>query len=193
MRHIFLVLPLCFLSLACSAIRRPTASFRSMAVQNVDSEGFTMNFDLMLNNPNAVSLPLSNADYKLSFAGIKVLDGQAKPEGSIPANGSLALQLPVKVTYENLLAAEQAIASGNAKIPYAFDGGLSVGGGGGGQMLLGQSARVPLNYSGTLDLSEILSRSRAALTSPAARKLAAKALGSFLFTVSRNDLSLART
>ena len=71
------------------------------------------------------ALPLAAADYKLGLGGVNVLDGKAKPAGSVPANGSRSVTLPVSVTYENLLSAEQAIRAGGGDVPYDLDGGLS--------------------------------------------------------------------
>src|SRR5215217_2718639 len=50
------------------------------------------------------------------------------------------------VTFENVLAAESALAKGDLNLPYTLEGGLDVG----GPKLLGQGARVPLKYEGVL-------------------------------------------
>ncbi len=177
--RIYFALVLAMVSVGCSTlgIKEPTATFNAMNVANVTPQGFTMNFDMSLNNPNSMELPLSNADYKLGVGGVNILEGKAKPTGSLPANGSLPLTLPVTVTFENLLAAEKALAKGGAEIPYSFDGGLEVGG---GQMLLGQSKRIPLKYSGTLNLRDILKDPQVLMQSEAAKKLAQRVLGGFL-------------
>lgn len=177
LRSFLLALPLCLLSLACTAIQRPTASFKSMFVGDVTAQGLTMKFNLDLANPNAMALPLSDADYRLALGGVQVLEGKATPAGSIPANGTLPVVLPVTLTYENLLAAQDAIRKGGGDVPYTLDGGLSVGG---GNALLGQSVRVPLQFTGTLPLKQVLNDPRLLLQSAAARKLAEQALGGFL-------------
>jgi hypothetical protein len=68
-------------------MQKPTAVVTGMAVKGVDANGFTMNFDIDIKNPNSMALPLTTADYKLGLAEISVLNGKAKPEGSIPAGG----------------------------------------------------------------------------------------------------------
>jgi len=141
----------------------------------VDANGFTMNFSVDLKNPNTMALPLTAADYKLGLAGMNVLDGKAKPEGSIPAGGSKSIVLPVTMTYENLLAAEQGIIKSGGNVPYVLDGGLSLNT---GTPLLG-NIRVPLQYNGTLPLKEILNDPQAVMQNPAAQKLAKELLGSF--------------
>src|SRR5947207_1729298 len=109
---LLLGLILCIVSTGCSSLtnlQRPSAAVTGMNLGTVDERGFTMNFDVNLSNPNSVALPLAAADYKLGLGGVNVLDGKAKPSGSLPANGSLAVTLPVSVTFEHLLSAEQAI------------------------------------------------------------------------------------
>lgn len=169
------VLILALFCVGCSAIniQKPTAAVTGMAVKDVNPTGFTMNFDVDVKNPNSVELPLSAADYKLGLGGINVLDGKARPKGAIPANGSKSLSLPVTLTYENLLAAEQAIVKSGGNVPYAFDGGLTMNA---GTPVFGD-VHVPLQYSGTLALKEILNNPRVLLQSPAAQKLAKQLLG----------------
>jgi LEA14-like dessication related protein len=172
-RPVLLLAVLCGGCSSLTHLQRPTASVAGMSVGNVDAQGFTMNFDVDLKNPNSVALPLATADYKLGLGGVQVLDGKAKPAGGVTANGSRSVTLPVSVTYEHLLSAEQAIRAGNGDVPYDLDAGLSFDT---GNPLLG-TLRVPLRHSGTLPLREVLSDPQALLKSEAARKLAAEVLG----------------
>src|SRR6185312_7061855 len=103
------------------------------------------------------------------------LDGKAKPPGSIPANGTLGVTLPVTVAFDNLLKAEQAIRDSGGNVPFDLGGGLSFETG----SPLAPSIRVPVHYSGTLPLKRILSDPEALLQSPAAKRLAAAVLGHF--------------
>lgn len=165
----------------CSSIKQPTATFQSMNVTGLTAEGFTMAFDVNVQNPNAVALPISQANYKVGFAGVNVLEGKAKPDATLPANGSVPVKLPVNITFENLLAAEKAIVNGGGKLPYAFTGDLAFNAGDSGNALskaLGQSPSVPLKYEGTLDVKQLLSDPKV-LTSPAAKKLASQLMTSF--------------
>ncbi len=165
---------LCLFAVGCSAlnVQKPTAAVTGMAVQDVTATGFTMDFGVDLANPNAVALPLTTADYKVGLAGATVADGKATPEGTIPAKGTRSVTVPVTLTYEQLLAAEQAIVAGGGTVPYALDGGLSFGTKG----LFGD-VRVPVSYQGTLDVKQIVNHPQAVMQSPAARKLAQDLLG----------------
>jgi LEA14-like dessication related protein len=164
-------------SIGCSAmnLQTPTAAVTGMAVQNVNAAGFTMNFDVDVKNPNSIELPIGAADYKLGLSGQTIVDGKASPEGSVAAGGSRHVTLPVTLTYENLLAAEQAIVKGGGNIPYSLDAGLSFNS---GIPILGV-LRVPLQYNGSLPLKEILTNPQAMMQNPAAQKLAKQLLGSF--------------
>lgn len=175
MRSIAFIVLLAFCGVGCSAlnVQKPTGTITGMNVKSIDASGFTMNFDVDLKNPNTVALPLTAADYKLGLGGVNVVEGKAKPEGTIPAGGSKTVSLPVTLTYENLLAAENAILKGGGDVPYSLDGGLAVDA---GMPMLGE-LRVPLQYSGTLKLKEILNNPQAIMQNPAAQKLAKQLIG----------------
>jgi LEA14-like dessication related protein len=173
------LLPICLLSLACSSVQKPTASLRSADVGAITAEGFTANFDLDVHNPNSFALPLTNADYGLSLGGVKVVNDTVKPEGSIPAGGSRAVTIPVRLSFQDLLKAEEAIRAGGGDVPYELDGSLGFTGGG-GIAALGIPTKLPLRYSGTLPLRKVLADPMVLLNSPAARRLAGKGLESLL-------------
>ena len=181
LRTAAVLLPIVFLSLACSSVKQPTASFKSMNVTDVTPQGFTMAFDLDVANPNPVALPISAADYKIGLAGVNVLDGKANPSGTIPANGSIPLKLPVTLTYENLLSAEKAIVNGGGKIPYAFNGSMKFDAGKDSNPLMQAlgGVSVPLKYEGTLDVKSLVQNPQALMNSPAAKKLAQQLVTSF--------------
>ena len=170
----FAVLPFMMLSLACSAlsVKQPTATFKSANVTDITAQGFTMAFDLNVQNPNAVALPISKADYKLGLGGVNVLEGKAKPDGTLPANGNLDVKLPVTVTFENLLAAEKAIVSGGGNLPYALTGSLGFDAGSGLSSVIPVS--VPLKYEGSLNVNKLLQEPQLLMNSPAAKKLASQ-------------------
>lgn len=175
MTRILAMLFVTICGVGCSALKlqNPTAAVTGMAVRGVDANGFTMNFDVQLQNPNSVALPLAGADYKLALSGTDVVQGKASPSGSIPANGSTTVTLPVMLTYENLLTAEQGIVKSGGDVPYAFDGGLSFDT---GTPIIGV-LHVPVRYSGTLPLRDVLNNPQALLQNPAAQRLAKQLVG----------------
>jgi LEA14-like dessication related protein len=174
------LLPACLVSLACSSVQKPTASLKSADIANVSATGFTVNFDLDVANPNAFALPLTDAEYGLSVGGAKLVDNnKVSPGGSIPAKGSTGVTIPVRLTFEDLLKAEQAIRAGGGDVPYEFDGALGFSGSG-GLASLGVPNRIPLRYSGTLPLRKVFAEPSVLMNSPAARRLAGKGLESLL-------------
>ena len=175
---IWILICISFITTGCSAlnIQKPTATVTRMAVNSVDANGFTMTFDVRVDNPNSVALPIAGADYKLALAAVDVLAGKGTPQGSIPAGGSLVVSLPVTLTYENLLAAEQGIVKSGGDVPYALDGGLSFDS---GVPVIGK-LRAGLQNSGTLPLKDVLRNPQAILQNPAAQKLAKELVGRLL-------------
>jgi LEA14-like dessication related protein len=173
------LLPLCLLSLACSAVQQPTASLNSADIGAVTTDGFTVNFDLGVNNPNAFELPLTDADYALSLGGVRVIDDDVSPGGSIPAGGTGNVVVPVRLSFDSLLKAQRAITESGGDVPYAFEGALGFKSAG-GLAALGIPNRIPLRFSGTLPLRRLLADPQVLLNSPAARKLAQRGLESLL-------------
>ncbi len=177
LRTTFFALIIASLAGGCSAIQKPGVAFKAMNVRDINAEGFTMNFDLDVTNPNAIALPLGDSDYTLKLSGATVVQGNIKPAGTLPAGGAMSVSLPVTMTYENLLKAEKAIVAGGGKVEYALGGNLgftsdsSASAGG-----LFSGAKVPLDYSGVLDVKSLLKDPQALLKSDAARKLASRLL-----------------
>ena len=177
------LLPLCLLSLACSSVQQPTASLNSADIGGVTADGFTVNFDLGVRNPNSFELPLTDADYALSLGGVKLIDDRVSPGGSIPAGGTSNVVVPVRLSFDSLLKAQRAITESGGDVPYELDGALGFSPGGkaaGGLASLGVPSRIPLRFSGTLPLRQLLSDPQVLLSSPAARKLAQRGLESIL-------------
>jgi len=164
-----------FLLVGCGSIQKPTVAFQRMSIGDVTAQGFTMNVDVDIANPNAVAIPLTNADYSIALGGVQVVNAaKVKPSASIPANGHGTISIPIPLSFENLLSAEEAIRKGGGSVAYGldaafdFDTGLPVIG----------NQRVPLRHEGTLNVKELLSKNWGTiLNSPAARELAQKVLG----------------
>jgi LEA14-like dessication related protein len=177
-----IVTSVCVVAGGCSSVQKPSAALKSADIGSVAADGFTVNFDLDVANPNSFDLPLTEADYGLSLGGVRLVTNTLKPEGSIPAGGSKGVTIPVRLTFEDLLKAEKAIRTGGGDVPYEFDGalGFSSGGAGGALASLGVPTKIPLRYSGTLPIRKVLSDPSVLMNSPAARRLAGKGLDSLL-------------
>jgi LEA14-like dessication related protein len=111
----------------CSMLDKPSANITGVKLQDVGLAEATLVFDVEVNNPYAVSLPLSNLNYTLSSGGQSFLTGEAKSLGVIPARASKTLALPLQIDYRQVQAsyrrlrdAVQSAQPGDA-IPYTAD------------------------------------------------------------------------
>ena len=151
---LLLLLPL---APGCAAlnVQSPTVAFRSANVSDLSPAGVTANFDVDVQNPNAFDIPIDAADYKLSLSGVELVDDQTKPNGSIPAKGSLPVTIPVHLRFDQLLRAEKEIAQSGGNVPFDFDGALEFSA---GKISFGKSIKVPVHFSGTLPLRDAANR-----------------------------------
>lgn len=137
------------LSLGCEnvedlfAARKPKASLEGFKLQDVGLEAATLLFDVKIENPYPVALPLLNMDYTVFSGQNKLFSGDADIQSVIPAKQSKTISLPAKVSYLDLVRAFKDVKAGS-KIPYKADLGLSVDTPALGELTL------PLNKSGEL-------------------------------------------
>jgi LEA14-like dessication related protein len=129
----------------CGMTQRPTASVIRMNMQEVGLAHATMVFDIVVDNPYSVPLPLSNLDYALSSRGQQFLAGKADMQGEIPAQSSRPYAIPVRISYTELINALEEARPG-ATIPYKADMGLSVD-----LPVLG-SSRLPMVHEGQITI-----------------------------------------
>lgn len=129
----------------CGMLDRPSARITGVNVEKISLTDATMRFDVTVDNPYTVPLPISNVDYALSSGGRRFLDGEADVQGSVPAGGSKTLGVPVRISYLGLINAVKSARPG-ATIPYKADLGLSVDAPTWGRL------RVPMSREGELSI-----------------------------------------
>ena len=172
---------LCLMAGGCGnlTLSKPSASFRSMTIDDVSGRGFTMNVDVDVRNPNSVALPLGAVDYSLGLGGVEVVEkSRVKSSTTVPANGSDTIRIPIPLTFKNLLEAEEAIRRGGGDVSYKLDAGLSFDT---GTPLVGE-LRVPFRHQGTTPVQKLLRQNWSAiLASSEARRLAERVLGGLPF------------
>jgi len=148
---IWAAVSLMVLFVGCDALQnmqKPKASLKGMKLDNISLESANLLFDVEIENPYAVALPMVNIDYGITSNANKLFAGKADIAGTVPANGTKMLSLPVKVTYMDLISAFKGVRPGS-KIPYQADVGLSVN-----APVLGV-LRLPLNKTGELDVPAV--------------------------------------
>ena len=127
----------------CGMMNKPSAEITGVKIQNAGVTEATMLFDVKVGNPYSVPLPLSNLDYALSSSGQQFLTGQATTLGTVPANASKTLSVPVRISYMDLIKAVKGVRPGTT-IPYKADLGLSA------DVPVMGSMRVPMSKEGEL-------------------------------------------
>ena len=106
-------------------LQKPTARVVGVRLEDIDIQALTLAFDIELENPYSVPLPLTNLDYALASKGEPFLSGEAPLQGTVPARGAKTLSLPTKVTFKRLLSVLTGVKPG-AVVPYNAELGLSV-------------------------------------------------------------------
>ena len=106
-------------------IRKPSASLQGLKFEEITLDSATLLFDVEIDNPYPVALPLVNVDYDLASRAKSFLSGKADLQTTIAAHSKKSVLLPAKVTYLDLLQAFKGIRPGSV-IPYSADVGLSV-------------------------------------------------------------------
>ncbi len=130
------------------AVKKPKASLQGLKFQDVGLEAATLLFDVKVENPYPVALPLLTIDYAVTTGANKLFSGDADIQATIPAKESKVVSLPAKISYLDLVKAFKDFKAG-AKIPYNADLGLSMD-----TPALGE-LRLPINKSGELAVPSV--------------------------------------
>lgn len=106
-------------------LQKPTARMTGLKFENVMLDSATLLFDIEVDNPYPIALPLTNLDYNLSSGAEPFLNGNAKLQTTVPAKSKKIISLPANINYLDMLKALKGMRPGS-KIPYKADLGLSV-------------------------------------------------------------------
>ena len=96
---------------------KPGAKILGAGVRNLSLQSLDLVFDLEVSNPYGVSLPLVDLRYTLGSGGRQLISGSIKPSGSVPANGTSVVQLPVRVDLASVVKTLPNVKPG-AVVPY---------------------------------------------------------------------------
>jgi len=106
-------------------VKRPKANLTGLRFENASLDSATLLFNIEIENPYPVSLPLTNVDYGLSSGDNPFLSGATQIAGTVPANSNKTVSLPAKVNYLDMLKTLKDVRLGTS-IPYRADVGLSM-------------------------------------------------------------------
>jgi len=129
-------------------LRKPTARLAGLKFEQVTLDSTTLLFDIEVNNPYPVALPLTNLDYGLTSSSTQFLTGSAAIQTTVPAKSKQIVSLPARINYLEMLRALKSVRPGS-KIPYRAELGLSV------QSPALGDIRLPLKKEGELTLPSI--------------------------------------
>jgi len=132
-------------------IEKPKVSLAGVKFGDVGFDATNLVFDVKIDNPYKVVLPLTNIDYALSSGEVGLFSGKADIATTIPAGGSEVVSLPVKISNLDIVKAFSAfkdVRPGSA-VDYKASGGLSVE-----APVIGE-LRLPLSKAGQLNVPEI--------------------------------------
>lgn len=118
----------------------PQVRFLVPKITNITTSGATIEFPLQVTNKNAFPLPVDLIAGGLNIAGANVGSIRTQSIGSLTAQGTQTVNLPLTVNFASALSAANAIRQGRATV--AFDGSLKSG-----------SVAMPLKFSQNLNFT----------------------------------------
>jgi hypothetical protein len=138
--------------LGCAAARTvvpyPSARVLDLELESVDLSALLLRFEVEVENPYSVALPLVGADFTLSSAGARILEGNTALERSIPARGTGRVPIPVRVPWAELIRAVGTVRPGG-EVPLEAEVGLTMD-----APVLG-AVRLPLTHADTLAVPSV--------------------------------------
>jgi len=108
---------LCAALAACSLTKAPGVEVSDVSLGNVTDEGYELQFELTLSNPNLEPLELHETEYRLSVGGAPVYDGRWSAEASVKAEGAKTITIPAVVPFDR--AGEDTVPD---RIDYSING-----------------------------------------------------------------------
>jgi LEA14-like dessication related protein len=127
---------------------KPTATITSVALKDLDLQGVTLAFDVEVQNPYSVPLPIAALDVALASKGANFLKAESSEQGTAPAKGTKTLPVVAKVGFASLLSVLSGVKPG-AVVPYEADLGVSVDAPALGRL------RLPLRKEGELPIPTV--------------------------------------
>jgi len=104
--------------------QKPEASIGAVTVSELNFEGAGLDVAVEVNNPNPYQIRLGRLDYALTVQDKQVLSGQQEENTSLKAEQSQTIVFPVKVRFEDLLAAVSGLKQQNI-VNYGLEGGIT--------------------------------------------------------------------
>jgi LEA14-like dessication related protein len=127
---------------------KPTAHVIGASIRGLSLQNIVLLFDIEVENPYAVALPLADLGYTLTSNGKNFLEGSMKPTGTIPSHGKQVLQVPATVQFSSLTSVLKGVKPGSV-VPYTANFKIGVD-----TPVVGH-VDVPLSKSGELPVPAV--------------------------------------
>lgn len=132
------------------SIDKPTASISGVSLEDLSLEAVTLNFDVDVDNPYSVPLPLVDLAYDVGSGDASLLQGNAdlQQEAAIPAKSKKTLSLPATLKFKDVVKVLTSFKPGQV-FPYKANLGLGLDAPAVGRMSL------PLSHEGKLPIPTV--------------------------------------
>lgn len=120
---------------ALAGVTRPQARVVGASLADLTPSGAVLNFDIEVENPYAVPLPIAALRYELASGDAGFLSGDAGPQGAVPAGAARRITLPARLDFARALAALESVRPGDV-VPYRAAIALGVDAPGAGRIEL---------------------------------------------------------
>lgn len=113
----------------CAAAKKlityPSARIDAVDLKDFTLSSFTLEFDIDVENPYSVDLPIVGMEYAIASDGKQFLEGRIGADTAIPALQSRIIPMAVKIPFVSLYEVVQGAKPGMT-IPYEAELGLEV-------------------------------------------------------------------
>jgi LEA14-like dessication related protein len=132
-------------------VPKPTFALKDVKFGAVDLKTATLLFDVEVENPYTVALPLLNMDYDLTTQQNPLFKGQADIATTIPAKEKKTISLPITLGYSEVVNALKSLKDVRlgSTIPYNAAVGIS------SQAPVLGTIRIPIQKSGDLKIPSL--------------------------------------
>jgi len=128
-RGIFLLLLAIYLS-ACAVVqqvvKKPSVHVEDVKYRSISYEEGRLDSRMQLTNPNPFSLPLKQMHYTLRLNGHELASSTISFDKSIPARGTIQIQIPIRFRYRALLTGLGSLLQ-SQHVSYQLGGQLDFG------------------------------------------------------------------
>ncbi|CAI9762940.1 unnamed protein product [Fraxinus pennsylvanica] len=135
---------------------KPTADVTGIHIPHIDLEKADIVVDVLVTNPNPIHIPLIDINYLIESDGRKLVSGLILDVGTIHAQGSETVKIPVCLIYDDIKSTYDDVKPGSI-IPYRIKVDLIVDVPVFGRLTLPleKTGEIPIPYKPDIDVEKI--------------------------------------